>query len=327
MTSSLFRRLATGAALVAGTFAAQAATYTDIVIFGDSLSDTGNLSIVSGGVFPPAGQPYFNGRFSDGLIWTDFLTAALGDTATPALLGGSNYAFAGARTGVDANPPGVLAQAGGLWNKAVADSQALYVVVAGGNDMRDARTAFPNMNAADGQKRQEAAELAAQNLFNTVGLLASKGAKHILISNLPDLGRSPEAVGLGVVAASTDATNRFNALIPGIESFFDGMGVDVDLMDMAGAANAVYQDALLNNGRGYGMSNAFAPCNGFDFSPNIPQTACNISLFSDVLHPSSAAHKVIAQAGLAALVPEPETYAMMLLGLGVVGFAARRRKA
>ena len=50
-------------------------------------------------------------------------------------------------------------------------------------------------------------------------------------------------------------------------------------------------------------------------------------LFSDALHPSSAAHAVIAQAALSAVVPEPETYALMLLGLGVVGWAARRRTA
>ena len=29
---------------------------------------------------------------------------------------------------------------------------------------------------------------------------------------------------------------------------------------------------------------------------------------------------------LAALIPEPETYAMLLAGLGLLGFIARRRK-
>jgi outer membrane lipase/esterase len=326
MTSSLFRRLATGAALVVGTFAAQAATYTDIVIFGDSLSDTGNLQILSKGALPDVKQPYFNGRFSDGLVWTDFLTTALGDNAKASLLGGSNYAVAGARTG-GGSLPSLGVQLNAFWNKPAADSQALYILVGGGNDMRDARDLFPTMDAAGEQGRQDAADLAIANLKAQLQTLANKGAKHVLISNLPDLGRSPEAVGLGLVEASTDATKRFNDQIAGLESFADGLGMDVDVMDMAGAADAVYKDALFNSGRGFGMSNPFAPCNGFAFSPNIPQTACNISLFSDALHPSSAAHRVIAQAGLAALVPEPETYAMMLLGLGVVGFAARRRKA
>jgi hypothetical protein len=31
-------------------------------------------------------------------------------------------------------------------------------------------------------------------------------------------------------------------------------------------------------------------------------------------------------AGAAAAVPEPETYAMLLAGLGLLGFAARRRQ-
>ncbi len=33
------------------------------------------------------------------------------------------------------------------------------------------------------------------------------------------------------------------------------------------------------------------------------------------------------QLGITTAVPEPETYAMMLAGLGLLGFAARRRKA
>jgi phospholipase/lecithinase/hemolysin len=323
MTSSTLRRLATGVALVASTLAAQAATFTDIVIFGDSLSDTGNLAIATAQPFP---APYFQNRASDGLIWTDFLTAALGDNALPALLGGSNYAFSGART-TGASPPGLLQQFGGLWNKPMADSQALYIVVGGGNDMRDARSAFSTMDAAGDAGRQAAADTAAANMKTLLAGLAAKGAKHVLISNLPDLGRTPEAVFLGLAAASSDVTNRFNALIPGVESFGDSLGMDVDVLDMAGVANAVYQDALFNGGKAFGLTNALAPCNGFQGSPNIAQTACSISLFSDALHPSSAAHKLIAQAGLMAMVPEPETYGLMLLGLGVVGFAARCRKA
>jgi hypothetical protein len=37
--------------------------------------------------------------------------------------------------------------------------------------------------------------------------------------------------------------------------------------------------------------------------------------------------QIYAMDGLAQAVPEPETYAMLLAGLGLTGFAARRRKA
>ena len=46
--------------------AIQAATiFSELVVFGDSLSDTGNLYAASGG-FPPS-PPYFDGNFSNGL--------------------------------------------------------------------------------------------------------------------------------------------------------------------------------------------------------------------------------------------------------------------
>ena len=47
------------------------APFSEIVVFGDSLSDTGNLNLASGGVF--AGPPYFSGRFSNGPVWVEVL--------------------------------------------------------------------------------------------------------------------------------------------------------------------------------------------------------------------------------------------------------------
>jgi len=45
-----------------------AGPFSSLFVFGDSLSDTGNVSILTGGAFPDPSQPYFNGRFSDGPI-------------------------------------------------------------------------------------------------------------------------------------------------------------------------------------------------------------------------------------------------------------------
>jgi GDSL-like Lipase/Acylhydrolase len=46
--------------------------FDQLVVFGDSLSDTGNLSKGLGGQFPPS-PPFFNGRFSDGPLWLEYL--------------------------------------------------------------------------------------------------------------------------------------------------------------------------------------------------------------------------------------------------------------
>ena len=47
------------------------AAFSGIVVFGDSLSDTGNFFLASGGAV--AGPPYFEGRFSDGPVWVEVL--------------------------------------------------------------------------------------------------------------------------------------------------------------------------------------------------------------------------------------------------------------
>ena len=330
MHLSLLKRFILTTAATAATVCslpAQAA-FTGVTFFGDSLSDTGNVFAATTFTFPPA--PYFAGRFSDGAVWTDYLANSLGFSATASLTGGQNFAFGGARTGSETSPvPGLLAQTAGIWAPAlpggVADPGRLYVLVGGGNDMRDARTAFQGNSAADEAGREAAAVLAATQLTQSLGLLASKGASTVLIANLPDLGRTPEAVALGLVAPSTDATNRFNALVPSVLAAGASYGLNMRFVDFAGVANMVFLDATTNGGATFGITNTSSPCGAF-----LPGGGplCSLSAFSDALHPTTRVHQLFGEAALqAALVPEPETYALFALGLAVLAWKSRRRVA
>ncbi len=310
------------AAAMAASLPAQAA-FSGVTIFGDSLSDTGNVFLATSTTVPP--PPYFAGRFSDGAIWTDYLVGGLGFAATPSLLGGQNYAFGGARTGAGTNPvPGLLAQTGGLWAPSLAgaaDPSRAYVLVGGGNDMRDARTLFQTDSDVDKAGREAAAQLAASQLTQSLGVLASNGAKTVLIGNLPDLGRTPEAVRLGLVYSSTDATMRFNEQLPGVLAAGASYGLSMRFVDLAGVANQVFTDATTNGGALYGITNVETPCGAF-YPGGGP--LCSISSFSDDLHPSTRVHQLFGEAAMQALaVPEPQTYLLFAVGLAALAWRGR----
>ena len=119
MFKSFRRRLCAFAIAAAGLIGtAQAAPlFSDVVFFGDSLSDTGNVLSLT----RAAGQPLFpsfpgaQGRFSNGPVWTEYLATGLGmpGKSNPSNLlfngtsvipigpqGGQNFSYGGARTGL-----------------------------------------------------------------------------------------------------------------------------------------------------------------------------------------------------------------------------------
>ena len=302
------------AALLAGPACADG--FSNAYFFGDSLSDTGNVFTYYGGALPVA--PYYEGRFSNGKVWVEYLAEGIGhaDAAKASLLGGNNYAWGGARTS-GGTVPSLLAQIGSFTTPlAAVDADALYVVVAGGNDMRDARSG-PQANIG------AVAKAATDNLKSAIDTLAGKGARNILVANLPDLGATPEAMVLGLTGVSTQATDAFNALMGGVVSHGQGLGLNMSFFDFAGLATAVRDDAVNNGGALYGITNVTTPCGAFQGSAGI---SCDVSQFSDALHPSALSHQMMGEAAIAA-VPEPATYGLMALGLGVVGLLARRRRA
>lgn len=357
---TLARRLAgqltgalVGAAMLTGS--ALAGPYSSMVVFGDSLSDTGNvLALTQAGGLPPFPSfPGAEGRFSNGPVWVETLAAGLGlpadagptrqifDGANVIPLGvpgGSNYAFGGARTGLGGSAgltTGILGQLlawnGGLFGANLtraADGNALYVIAAGGNDMRDYRSGVANALTPD---------QAAENLVNYMLLLAQAGARNFLVTNLPDLGRTPEAIDQGTTKGSTAATQAFNASLAarlaGADALFlalTGIDLDVDLVDFYGLGQAVFDDAQNNNGATFGITNISSPCihpvaPGFYFVPGSTEQNCGASAFSDDLHPTAAMHRLLGAAALQA-VPVPGSFALVLPALAIV-FLVRRRRA
>jgi outer membrane lipase/esterase len=149
------RRLAATVLLFPAVVTAQQASYSSITFFGDSYVDTGNARILSGGAQPPS-PPYALGRFSNGLVFTDYLAQALNrpTDANPVFVtraASGNYAVGGART--DSPQVGTASQIGsyltrpGATPATLTDPNGLYVLFVGGNDLRDAGGSRPRRSA------------------------------------------------------------------------------------------------------------------------------------------------------------------------------------
>jgi hypothetical protein len=83
--------------------------------------------------------------------------------------------------------------------------------------------------------------------------------------------------------------------------------------------------AYTNNGSGSGHSGNWTDWHEYDF--DVVGNGNKIELkFADAGTPNTYGGS-LDNVSLVAAVPEPETYALMLAGLGVVGFMARRRQA
>src|SRR5450631_3223374 len=211
-------------------FAQQLApTFSQIIVFGDSLSDTGNVrdrtGSASGGIvdYPSHTFNYSNGRFTNddetdpasttyAGVWHEQLAHTfLGlPVASYSLGGGANYAFGGATTNngtheevAVSTPFGDIAitiddmgkQMDDYLAAHMVDSNALYVVWGGGNDLRndDSAASVPPT---------------AARATALVSRLANAGARYIMVPNVPPLGDIPK---YSADPATMDALNTASA--------------------------------------------------------------------------------------------------------------------
>ncbi|MBD2465794.1 hypothetical protein H6G89_32925 [Oscillatoria sp. FACHB-1407] len=260
-----------------------AATRYDLFIFGDSLSDTGNIFQLSGGLFPP--PPYVNGRFSNGAVAVETLATSLG-------LGyqSTNFALGGAQTGRTNVFDFLGVQIGGLLNQVDrftsqattlgAGSEDLYLVWIGANDLLNASPSDPTATL----------NTAIANVTTAVTTLAQSGAKNIVVVQTPNLGRTPQALEQGLLQPLTQASLAFNAALEStltpLEATFSGVNiVFADLFPIA--------ESIAQNPAQFGFSNITAPYVNAIF-PQDPTVDPNQFFFWDRVHPTARGHNLFA---------------------------------
>jgi phospholipase/lecithinase/hemolysin len=274
-------------AVVSLTASAAAGPFSQLVIFGDSLSDVGNIAQATGGIYP--GQYYWNNRFSNGPVYAEALASGLGVPMVRSTAGGDNFAYGGAKTSGTGGLEGFFIrdldeQVDQYLATRTTDANALFVVFAGSNDLVGGQT---NVS------------IPVTNLAEDIGRLIADGARNFLVPNLPLLGYTPRYNGSPATLATYNTrTEQFNAalstMLDGLEA--NNPAVALHRFDTAGLFNQA-----LTNPAAFGFTNvtqSAAP--GLQpgaSSYNTNQIAPNPNeyVFWDDLHPTTAVHAILAE--------------------------------
>ena len=253
------RALATLAVAALALTPSPASAFDEIVIFGDSLSDTGNA-----------------GRFSNGPVWVEGVANGLGLSVRPSELDGTNYAIGGARLDPASGPTSLPAQMQRHLEGNRLSRERLYIVFGGGNDL---------IAAAMGTAGEQLVDRAVEALRAMLFSLAERGATAVLVPNLPDVGMTPAARSAGQTEIDRAArlARRFNealeAVLRDLESRTSMLLYRLDVAAMAERARI--------DPAAFGFLNVSTPCIGLP--------SCEGYLFWDGLHPTTAAHARLAR--------------------------------
>jgi outer membrane lipase/esterase len=300
----------------------QTPAFSKIVLFGDSLSDTGNVrdrtNAKSGGTvdYPSHTFNYDNGRFTNDDetdpgsatyvgVWHEQLARTfLGMTpATFSLGGGLNYSFGGAMTtdgthdevavetpfgDVEITIDDMGKQMDDYFATHVIDPAALYIVWGGANDLRNDDSAA-NVTAT------------AARTTALVSRLANAGAQYIMAPNLPPLGDIPRYADdpVKIAALNQDAADyraELDADLAALQGTLAAQNITPTIYRVDMWADSV---RVFSNGPRFGFTNITSPAQ--DNSGANPDEY----IFWDDKHPTTAGHFRLAKTAFDAMINPP----------------------
>lgn len=293
-------------------FAQSPPVFSQVLVFGDSLSDDGNIAHrvrdAFGFSYPSSNFDYSNYRFTDDLytdpasslysgVWHEQLARSFLNLAVArnSLDGGVDYAFGGATTQDGQTDRTIINNpfpfGGGDFTitidnmgKQVADylgantpdPNALYLLWGGGNDLFDDSSAA-NVTATAGRVR------------TLVDRLALAGVRKFLVPNVPPLGAVPNSLGhpstvVALDVASANYRSQLNAALAAEQSALAGQGINIQLYGLDVWLNVI---RILAEPAKYGFTNVTDSAQGESVNPDQ-------YLFWDDIHPTTAGDHEIA---------------------------------
>lgn len=272
---------------------------SNIITFGDSLSDINNTYNFTEWKTPNS-DSWFAGRFTNGFTWSEYLSKELNIPLY-------NFAYGGAasidqtfcwpvKTPVTCwNLPGIVTQINNwVVFKDYADNYSpktsLFTILIGANDFI----------SPDITKRSSASDV-LMYVNNALDILVSNNAKHIIVFNLPDLTKAPAFAKYGrdISGVKSNIDSYNNGIIRIVNTIkYNHPEIDIQVLSL----NSIFEN-MLNNPSKYNFSNVQDTClqvdnddgDMFSSKQQLRSSCINTSqfIFWDIIHPTTAAHKVI----------------------------------
>ena len=286
-------------ALSAGPASAQ---FANTYIFGDSLSDAGQ----------------YGARFTTnpGLVTPMYIGQNYGIATTPSFFGGNDYAQGGARVNapsplVPAGVPdfSVTQQVNLFLSKGPLDSNALYQIQGGANDIFVLAQQYLGGQITQAQLQAGVGQ-AALDLAAITGKLKASGAQYLILQNLPDIGKTPQAAALGPIGQQT-----FTALSSLFNNTLNAAVGSAGLSVIPVNTFALLNEIIANPGL-YGFVNAKDPVcttsSSLSCTPStlVPGGNPLTWVFADGVHPTTGADLVETQA-IVSMITGPQQMAAL----------------
>lgn len=277
----------------------------NIVVFGDSLSDNGNLYEYMNHAIP-ASPPYFEGRFSNGPVWAEMLQKYFEERGQKIHL--LDYAFGGAAIAEGPEDDELYFTLRREINTYLlahddkADADNLYVVWIGANNYLGLEP------ESDEASLDTTVDAVVRGIRHGLGKLAKAGAKNVLVINLPDLSQTPLSKMFDMAGLFRSVSDKHNQALA---ETIDRVKAKYPEVNWYAYDVGIVFDKLINDPAAYGITNFSDTCYesvipepqgartmlqvAAKIQPKKKHDACDGFLFFDPVHPTKIAHQAFAQ--------------------------------